>query len=288
MLSTRSIVESSHATHFLPTTTPFAVGDWNNGEFAVCVSKIECASDWFFADDPNSACKILAGDQFQPQLILLAQPLPGSIQQREIEQLRRLAPLAKIVVVAGSWCEGELRTGQPLTGVLRLYWYEFLSWWPRQLESNAGWSPSLDGPLTPRDFAAESNRELDALAAVHTPSLASFETIAAALGHHGLNCVWAREDSQIPTDVNLGLWDGGQLDPSELAQLQTFASTIQQVGGNVIVLLDFPRKEHFTQLRAMGIHTIFGKPYIINELVAACPSLAEASGLALQTTSPIF
>ncbi len=282
MLSTPTIAESRHVTCLgSSTTTILTIGDWSQGEFAICVSQIKGASDWLFAEDSNSACKILAGDQFQPQLILLAQALPGSVQQREIEHLRQHAPLAKIVVVAGSWCEGELRTGVPLTGVLRLYWYEFLTWWQRQLAANAAWSPNLDGPLTPRDFAVDWDCELDAIAAVHSPSLASFETIAATLEHHGINCVWSRETSQIPADANLGLWDGGQLDQKELAQLQTFASTIQQAGGNMIVLLDFPRKEKFTQLRAMGIHTILGKPYIINELLAAC-------GLAIQTTSPIF
>lgn len=72
-----------------------------------------------------------------PELIVLAQSRPGVIRLREIERLRRSAPLSGEVSLLGSWCEGETRTGKPAAGVRRLYWYEFPSWWRRQLVLHA-------------------------------------------------------------------------------------------------------------------------------------------------------
>src|SRR5690606_19180040 len=138
----------------------------------------------------------------------LAQPLPGIYKQAQIETLRQLAPLAQIVVVAGTWCEGELRTGKPQSGVLRLYWHELAHWWRTRRNPVVVWSPCLDGPLIPRVSPGEPT--LEAALAIHTPTLASYEALAAVLGRFGAHCLWIR-DLQAPSAATIGLWDGGQL-----------------------------------------------------------------------------
>src|SRR4051812_25178310 len=72
-----------------------------------------------------------------PELIVVAQTRPDLICSDELNQLRRATPLARIVALLGSWCEGETRTGRPCPGVRRLYWYEFPAWWRRQLQLRA-------------------------------------------------------------------------------------------------------------------------------------------------------
>src|SRR5262245_6670790 len=100
-----------------------------------------------------------------PELIVVAQSRPGMIAARQMDALRRPAPLAGVVALLGSWCEGETRTGRPWPGVERLYWYEFPAWWRRQLALRAkGCCPEWSRPagarfaqpnpdLTPDDFA---------------------------------------------------------------------------------------------------------------------------------------
>jgi hypothetical protein len=214
----------------------------------------------------------LESGQALPELILLAQPLPGTYQQRDVEQLRRAAPLAQIVVVVGTWCEGELRTGKPLTGVLRLYWYELVSWWRTRQKSTAHWSLCLDGPIAPRatDRIFDDGLKLNDCCVIHSRSVASFEALTTSLAPYGIVCVWTRHESELPRQIALGLWDGGQLDPQELSRLQAFAAAIHERQGSVVVLLDFPRKEHFSQLGEIGITTVLGKPYFVEELAAAC------------------
>lgn len=257
--------------------TVLAIGPWDRGEFSLARAQVSSSRSWTSVPDRETASVVLNSEQMLPELILLAQPLPGTYQQRDVEQLRRAAPLAQIVVVAGTWCEGELRTGKPLTGVLRLYWYELVSWWQNMQRSPASWSLCLDGPIAPRatDRIFDDGLMLDDCCAIHSRSVASCEALANSLASYGIECVWTRHESELPRQIGLGLWDGGQLDPKELNRLQVFAAAIHERQGSVVVLLDFPRKEHFSQLGEIGITTVLGKPYNVEELAAACGLAAQ-------------
>lgn len=265
---------SSDALTRVPSTLEIlAIGPWDRGEFSLTRARISDSRSWISVADCETASVVLNSGQILPELILLAQPLPGTYQQRDVEQLRRAAPLAQIVVVAGTWCEGELRTGKPLTGILRLYWYELIPWL-QKAATNRCWSLGLDGPIAPRtterDF--DDGSKLAGRVAIHACSLASFEALATSLAPYGIESMWTRHESELPQRIALGIWDGGQLDPQELARLQSFAAAIRERQGSLIVLLDFPRKEHFSELDEIGITTVFGKPYVAAELAAACAS----------------
>ena len=70
--------------------------------------------------DPGSV-EFLPFDQVNrlstmPDLIAIAQSRRGQFSQTEINQLRRRFPLVPIVVVVGSWCEGETRSGTTPVG----------------------------------------------------------------------------------------------------------------------------------------------------------------------------
>jgi CheY-like chemotaxis protein len=58
-------------------------------------------------------------------LVVLAQNAPGCFPAVDVERLRRPAPTARFVALAGSWCEGEVRSGHPPPGVIRVYWHQW-------------------------------------------------------------------------------------------------------------------------------------------------------------------
>lgn len=247
--------------------TVLAVGPWDQAEFAATRAEIADDAAWIFASDCNRATALLERDEVFPEVILLAQPLPGAYRQEAIDAIRRLAPLAEIVVVAGTWCEGEPRTGVPLAGVMRLYWYEVVLWWQSR-DAQGLWSTQLNAASPPRSHSAAT--KIAACIAIRSPSLAAFEALASALMAHGAQCAWVRTGSIVPTDATLGLWDGGQLDPAEWRQLEAFASELHERRKALVVLLDFPRREHFASLRTFGCRAVLAKPYVVRELAAAC------------------
>lgn len=59
------------------------------------------------------------------RLILLLESRPGEYPRKGVARFRRLAPLAPILLLAGSLCLGEGRTGRLPAGAARFYLYEF-------------------------------------------------------------------------------------------------------------------------------------------------------------------
>ena len=58
-------------------------------------------------------------------LVLLLESRPGEFPPKRIARFRRLVPGAPLVLVAGSLCQGEGRTGRLPAGAIRFYLYEF-------------------------------------------------------------------------------------------------------------------------------------------------------------------
>lgn len=248
------------------------LGPWHRREFATALAEIPASASWTHSPGCAAALASLAADGPAPELILIAESLPGSVHQREVDQLRQIAPLARLVVIAGTWCEGELRTGKPLSGVLRFYWYELPAWWEtarREYEQGLcpSWSAPVEGGFARRTHASIPTLQLGPIA-IDCCSLVTFGALVGALKPYGADCHWTRRGAlgQAPARLAAGIWDGGQLDAAELVQLQDFAAGIQKRGGQAIALLHFPRREHVDMVRHAGCRMIVAKPYNVREL----------------------
>jgi len=256
-----------------------AIGPWHEREFAAALTDILAGKDWLAGRDwptvtnIDSACDALTHSEQLPELIFLAQPLPGYYLQTDIDRLQQLVPLTRLVIVAGTWCEGELRTGTPPTGAIRLYWYELSSWWLaalRQLDASLYplWSLPLDHAQAGRcstETHKQAPTKLETTILIAAADFAVYETLAAALRSHGITC-YHEKAAALPDTPTAGIWDGGQLSESELQRLTSFC---RQVSGPVVALLDFPRIEHIQQAESAGAAAVMAKPYIVEELVGA-------------------
>jgi hypothetical protein len=254
-----------------PQPEAIAIGSWHMPEFAAALADLDQGQAIQELASLEAACEFLSSAEVAPELVLLAQPLPGAVRQQEVDRLQRLAPLARIVIVAGTWCEGELRTGNPPAGVLRLYWYELASWWQAaQRRWSVGLCPSWSAPLDhPQAGRYAIDATIDELAmpstvAIDAEDFAVFECLAGALAGSGAVATWAQNDDL--SQAAAGIWDGGQLNDRELRRLGRFCL---QVEGPVVALLDFPRVEHAVAARAAGAIAVFAKPYVMEEVLAA-------------------
>ncbi|MBL9163677.1 MAG: hypothetical protein JNL18_13165 [Planctomycetaceae bacterium] len=292
----------------MPTRLPtlVAVGPWEQAEFAALRAELDPARQWPMVVTLEDLADALSGKQsdgtaatlgmgtLPPEVALLAQPRPGSDEQSQLERLRTLAPLTRVIVVAGTWCEGELRTGRPPTGVVRLYWYEFAAWWRAALaewrsQGAPPWSAPLDDVRAGQATAVIKPRERDHVIpadeyviAVDAVDFAVFETMAAVLGPYGWRCEWApRHRPELGTSLRpvAAIWDGGQMSASELAALHEFAARLHRSDAAipVIALLDFPRVEHLQAVHAAGAAAVLAKPYQVTQLVNELDRVIEAT-----------
>lgn len=264
-----------------PSPDLIAAGPWDHAEFAILRQTLDPTNRWPTKATLYAAVEDVLQQAVPPELVLLAQARPGSDEQAHVERLRHAAPLTRIIIVAGAWCEGELRTGHPLAGVVRLYWYEFPSWWQAALDRIArdespSWAEPLDDPRAAQPSpTVDAPRDLTGhVVAVDATDYAVYETLAALLSPHGCSCVWQpRHRPELFREApTLGIWDGGQLDPRELESLHSFCTRLAASQAPVAALLDFPRVEHINQAQSAGAAALRAKPYpasaLIDELLA--------------------
>jgi CheY-like chemotaxis protein len=253
------------------------VGPWEDGEFASLRDTLEPLRAWSAASTLGEAVEQLLGADLPPEVILLAEPRPGMNEQELVDRVQFLSPLTRLIVVAGSWCEGELRTGRPLAGALRLYWHELPAWWREATaRRNAGFAPHWSAPLgQPHPIIPASCRQTSTSTsvAIDAADFAAFETLAAVLPQHGYDAVWTRLYGSDVRSAQLGIWDGGQLDCNELEALSYFCRKFQASPAPVLALVDYPRPKHFELIREAGAAAVLGKPYAVASLIATLADL---------------
>lgn len=256
-----------------------AVGCWSTGEFGVTFDQLEGSAEWPVAGSVPEAIDLLTACPRAPEIALIAVARPNDYPDDQLFELQQAAPLLRLVVVAGTWCEGELRTGQPPAGFLRLYWHELPSWWRAAVETTRrGAAPPWSSPLPDR-FAGPPFPELAPAVdrrrlIVDASDPHVWETLEAVFTPLGWSVQWQprrRPDRWMDRDDRLptaGLFDGSQLDADEAAELAAFCRRMAPFEAPVVVLLDYPRREHQRKIRELGATGLLGKPYRVEALAA--------------------
>ncbi len=250
-----------------------AVGNAQGAELASSLGACAVPCDLETIATPAEAALRLAQADAQPDVIVLVQARPGEISHQEVDALRRAAPLARLVGLLGSWCEGEVRTGSPWPGVPRVYWHAWPLRWEADLaRAAAGWLPSWAQPET----ATEEDRAPDWASVPELPSgrvaicaldpdLADWlHDACRALGQKPMRAQAACSE-RISADV--AIWDcpGALSDHTE--ELRAWAGCVWPAG--VLVLASFPRWQDAAALLSAGAACLVSKPMRLDELAAA-------------------
>jgi CheY-like chemotaxis protein len=247
------------------------------------------------AADVPAALDMLAEPETPFDLIVAAQAYPGQFAHADLFALQRAAPLARIVALLGSWCEGETRTGKPWPGAVRTYWHQWPARARRQLARLAGgqgsaWSlpatateeerlladagsslpagPKGDSPI----FAASYRKNRDSslagrgLVAIFSPGAARADWLAAACRRGGYATAWLRSPQQADLRGAVAvICDGSDCRGEEEALLRRLAERFAPAP--LLALLDFPRIEDCRRARAAGAAAVLSKPLDFDDLL---------------------
>jgi hypothetical protein len=178
----------------------------------------------------------------EAELVIACHSRPGMLPLSLLDEGRKNSPKKEIVSLVGSWCEGELRTGQPWPNVPRVFWYDFRRWW------NARCVEGLSSP---------------GAVLVAADDYDSGASLVGALAAEGHAAFWAPDRGPLPLarGVQAGVWIGGQLNGYAAQQLAKFQTELQARGARTIALLDFPRLDEVQACEALGVSAVFGKPW---------------------------
>ena len=240
------------------------VGDSSHHEFRDPIAWMREYCDLTVCRSLASVTGQLAGWQDSPSAIVLGQPRPAAVEQIEIERLRSKGWPTTLIALMGGWCEGEVRTGQPLRDITRVAWQRFIPQIGPWLQRGA----TSDG--VPGQHAGSG------LVIVRSTSRESYAALADACNAIGYSTVWLpRARAVLATRAVFGMWDCQNNVHDHVEELREFACQVHPAP--VIALLGFPRRDDCAAALCNGATTVLSKPYLESEL---CATLADASSFA--------
>lgn len=253
----------------------FFMGDVSFHEFEAARAWLEqqCGAE-VFADEPFFAVERIA--EQQPHWVVLAQSRPGRFSQQLVDEIRQAAPLAVIIGLLGSLCEGEMRTGEPLRGVVRVYWHQWKERAAQQAASFQAGTPSVwspQGEATVFTFR-EPRPTFTGLVVIAANDFATYDSFAAEFQQEGFATLWRHpHDRPVLFGVQAAIWVGAGASPEEMSQLKRFAD--EMAPAKVTALLNFPRSTDIRAARQAGASRVLAKPVRNAELLAGVSDAAD-------------
>jgi len=258
------------------TITTLFVGDGSKCEFRRVLSTLKASTHAKTAVNLDEATALLAVPRETVDLIILAVSRPGEIRCDQFDDLVRQAPLSRIILVLGSWCEGEQRSGKPWPGGQRVFWYDWSRYWQRELESVAhGLCPTWGRPVTTtHEELTDSTVTLPTtrsagLIVLDTPVLETADTLADLLRVCGYATYWVRSANDLGkvAGATSAVWEGTMGDDREVAHLARLSFASGRIP--IVALLDFPRADRIERLLAAGAAHVVAKPFLLDDLLTA-------------------
>ena len=256
----------------MPEISILLVGNTDRSEFREARAVLDESGRVVAAADVESALVVLAEGRIAPHLIVVAQAYPGQFSHAVVDRMRRLAPLARVLGLLGSWCEGETRTGQPWPAVIRIYWHQWEAYLRREIARvREGASSTWSLPITASEeerlllFAQEPTVRREGLIAISTPEFEMQDWLRAACRRRGYSSVWLLP--QRPAQVEgatAAVFDGDDCRGHEAESLKSLAAALGPVP--IIALLHFPRIDDRDRALAAGAKAVLSKPFLVEDL----------------------
>jgi CheY-like chemotaxis protein len=251
---------------------PFCVGDWA-GE-GVRIRE---------ADDLDASCRLLSESAYAPELIVLAQSRPGQYAVASLDALRRLAPLARIWRLLGSWCEGESRSGQPPSGCVNSYWHQWPARWARDAAHfRLGGTPAWALPVTlsadERTLAAAEDpiQRRTGPIAICTRHAQTAAALSDACRLGGYRPLLVREGQPAAASGALAvIWDADVERMSDLAAIRNVRACAGQAP--LLALATFPRADDCRRAAEAGLAGVISKPFLVQDLLWHLARVANGS-----------
>jgi hypothetical protein len=280
----------------MPRPLVIYIGDRKTAELAAPLEWLDERASVVSAENAQRACDLIQSSP-APLAIFVGQSRAGEHPNAAFERLREMAPLATIVSLLGSWCEGQARTGKPWPGAIRLYAHQFVPRVGSQLaelgkSGTMSWSPPFTATDEDRLLAASpwpragtrkhiavvSKQRESAAALCDALATAGYDAQCIPLPARSLGTRRGEEragrgsgSSVLAQPLDLAIWDC----PAGFAESRNdfVELTRRSPGVPWITLVSFPRCGDRAELAALGAAAVISKPFLVDDLlgeVRAC------------------
>ena len=247
------------------------MGRTNRSEFRDVLPALNGWGSVLTAPTARAARTRLVREWPTPDLIVFAQSYPGEFTDEQVDGLRRYAPLARLIALLGTWCEGEMRSGTPWSGAVRVYWHQWSPHCQQEIEClvtgrESSWSlpPTACEEERCLAIAARECREGVGVVDIVTEQYDVYDLFSAACRMRGFTPRWRRESDEPRDDVpDVVLFDASGETTVELAKLRRLQVA---KGSTLIVLADFPRIADCSRYARAGATAVLSRPFFWHDL----------------------
>ena len=272
-------------------TRILVTGDYWHGDFKDLIAGGPASTTLITLDkflnlaDPAVPVPPAIGGDAPFDLIAIAQSRQGQFDQALIDAVKAFAGVTPVVMMLGSWCEGELRSDTPVEGVTRVFWHQwkgrfrsFIS----HLADNGVTQWHGPGTKTDVDHIATANAFDSAASPEHfcvgvsAWNVEAYDSLSAAMQSFGWKTRWVERTSESSLEgaINAICIDANSLDEN----LERRISWLKEQAFDVpiVLSLNFPRNNEVLKLLRMGVSHIVSKPFELNDLRVAISQCIEA------------
>lgn len=216
----------------------------------------------------------IAGEDFS--VVVIAQSRRNQFETSELEAVAAKFPHLPIVALSGSWCEGEMRSGNPFPGLIRIYWHQ----WQGRLK-NFRWQLENRNVSTwhlPKTYSSADQVIDESLGqAIEFPGNALIGISALTPDGHemlqdacrcaGLKTVWIDATSEIDARRELPqivLINGNSMNTQLVDRIRKLKAQFPNAAQ--ITFLNFPRQFDLDAARSEGVQHVISKPFHLRDL----------------------
>ena len=225
--------------------------------------------------------KITAVDTQRFSLIIIAQSRSGQFDQAEIDEVVTQNPLTPVVMLLGSWCEGERRSDTPVEGVKRVFWHQWQGRFQSFCDSLSNEGISIwhsPATLSDADRVSEQKVGLNRSHVIGVSALneQTYESLAQGITAIGGKPKWVERVSwvNLAASISAICIDADSFSPTLEKRISWVQSQVRHVP--VIALMNFPRRQDAEALQRAGVARVVSKPFELADLQSAIESVIDA------------
>ena len=265
-------------------------GDYWHKDFQSLIADIDITATMMTLDsvltmaaDPSTTENLSEFD-----LVAIAQSRQGQYDQTTIDALLDRVGITPVVMLLGSWCEGELRSDKPIEGAKRVFWHQWQGRFAKfidELENDgvSSWhtpttTTAADHIQTVTVKSLRPKAEGKSLViGVSAWNAESYQALADAMKSFGWQPRWIERSNLMNMGASMDAIciDAGSQPDKIVQRLQWLKEKSAKVP--TVLLMNFPRHQDVAELEKMGVTRVVSKPFELADLRAAIEASVEPS-----------
>ena len=250
-------------------TSILLTGEYWHQDFAGLVAGADCSVTLRALDSVSNGSS--SDDRYQ--IVVVAQPRRNQFDAAELERLTQKFSPIPVVILCGSWCEGETRSGSPSPGIERVYWHQWAGRFQNfrkhlKMQQIGSWHLPRIASVSDRiqaDLFKPNSIKPKQKIGISSLTHEGFSMLSEVIGSG--NSVWVApgvSDQVSAVQFSTICVEANSLTQATVQRIQGLQSNFPSTP--LVLILNFPRRREFELAANLGVFELVSKPFQLSDL----------------------